>query len=159
MVLFSLGVVVVFAASMRAYWSHHVTQRTYDVSWEGFYLWIWTAVEANLGVICGSIPALRPLFKSMFSSKSSSYDNKTSTAYRSGTAAQVANNQPKGVRTWTDTLKRGSRGIKIEDDHIDIEGAAFEMKLHKDRLSPASSRDTWSGREQRLPDNAHGPLS
>ncbi|KAH7171481.1 hypothetical protein EDB81DRAFT_198888 [Dactylonectria macrodidyma] len=159
-VLFSLGIVVVFAASMRAYWSHYVTEETYDVTWEGFYLWIWTAVEANLGVICGSIPALRPLFRTIFRSKSSSYD-KTSTAYRSGTAAQVVNNQPKSGRTWAGTLQRGSRGIKIEDDHIDIEGGTFEMKPHKDGISPASTleRDVWSGREQRLPDNARGPLS
>lgn len=34
---------------------------TYDVTWEGFSLWIWAAVEVNLGVICGCVPALRPL--------------------------------------------------------------------------------------------------
>ncbi|KAH6989350.1 hypothetical protein BKA56DRAFT_253062 [Ilyonectria sp. MPI-CAGE-AT-0026] len=159
-VLFSLGIVVVFAASMRAYWSHYVTEETYDVTWEGFYLWIWTAVEANLGVICGSIPALRPLFKTIFRSKSSSYYN-TSTAYRSGTAAQVVNNPHKSGRNWADTLQRGSRGIKIQDDHIDIEGGTFEMRRHKDSNSPASTleMDTWPAREHRLPDNMHGPLS
>ncbi|KAH6972658.1 hypothetical protein EDB80DRAFT_784292 [Ilyonectria destructans] len=121
-VLFSLGIIVVFAASMRAYWSHYVIEETYDVTWDGFYLWIWTAVEANLGVICGSIPALRPLFKTIFRSKHSSYYN-TSTA-------QVVNNPHKSGRSWADTLQRGSRGIKIHDDHIDIEGGTFEMQRH-----------------------------
>lgn len=145
---------------MRAYWSHYVTEETYDVTWEGFYLWIWTAVEANLGVICGSIPALRPLFKTIFRSKSSSYYN-TSTAYRSGTAAQVVNNPHKSGRSWADTLQRGSRGIKIQDDHIDIEGGTFEMRHQKDSNSPASTleMDTWPAREHRLPDNMRGPLS
>ncbi|KAK7402916.1 hypothetical protein QQX98_011314 [Neonectria punicea] len=159
-VLFSLGIVVVFAASMRAYWSHYVTEETYDVTWQGFYLWIWTAVEANLGVICGSIPALRPLFKTMFRSKSSSYYN-TSAAYRSGTTPKVATNLHMNGRSWADTLQRGSKGIKIQDDHIDIEGGNYELRRHKDGNSPESTLDidTWPPREHRLPDNMPGPLS
>lgn len=46
---------------MRLYWVVSVTLYTYDVTWEGFQLWIWTAVEVNLGVVCGCAPMLRPL--------------------------------------------------------------------------------------------------
>ncbi|KAH6980524.1 hypothetical protein EDB80DRAFT_826001 [Ilyonectria destructans] len=60
--LFSGGLIVVVAGCQRAYWSYYVIEKTYDVTWEGFYLWTWTAVEANLGVICGNAPALRPLY-------------------------------------------------------------------------------------------------
>ncbi|WDK12808.1 hypothetical protein CGRA01v4_04089 [Colletotrichum graminicola] len=59
--LFSLGTVVVVAGAMRTYWVHHVGMQTYDVTWEGFELWIWTALEANLDVVCGCVPVLRPL--------------------------------------------------------------------------------------------------
>jgi hypothetical protein len=59
--LFGMGGIVIVAGSMRTYWVHYVVYETYDVTWKGFNLWIWTAVEANLGVICGCIPALRPL--------------------------------------------------------------------------------------------------
>ncbi|KAK8005869.1 hypothetical protein PG991_012166 [Apiospora marii] len=61
MVLFGLGAVVVAAGCMRTYWVHHVELETYDVTWEGYELWIWAAVEANLGVICGCAPILRSL--------------------------------------------------------------------------------------------------
>ncbi|KAK1569563.1 uncharacterized protein LY79DRAFT_594815 [Colletotrichum navitas] len=61
MFLFSLGTVVVVAGAMRTYWIHHVEKETYDVTWEGFELWIWTALEANLAVVCGCVPVLRPL--------------------------------------------------------------------------------------------------
>ncbi|RTE74164.1 hypothetical protein BHE90_011398 [Fusarium euwallaceae] len=157
MVVFSLGLVVVFAASMRAYWTHYVTDETYDVTWEGFYLWIWTAVEANLGVICGSVPALRPLFRSIFRSKSSSYYNKTgSHAYPPGTAqggvvTTVITSPKKASRTWTDNLQRGSKGVRIQDDHIDIEAGTFSGgKRHKDTDSGTSTleMDTWPSREQ-----------
>ncbi|KAH7110482.1 hypothetical protein EDB81DRAFT_954082 [Dactylonectria macrodidyma] len=60
--LFSGGLIVVLAGCQRAYWSYYVIEKTYDVTWEEFYLWIRTAVEANLGVICGNAPALRPLY-------------------------------------------------------------------------------------------------
>jgi hypothetical protein len=61
MILFGFGSIVVVAGCMRAYWVWFVEYQTYDVTWYGFYLWIWAAVEANLGVICGCIPVLKPL--------------------------------------------------------------------------------------------------
>ena len=61
MILFGMGAIVVFAVCMRIYWVHVVLYQTYDVTWEGYDLWIWTAVEVNLGVICGCIPSLKPL--------------------------------------------------------------------------------------------------
>lgn len=60
--LFSLGAFACLASIMRTYYSHYVIYQTYDVSWAGYNLWIWTALEVNLGVISGSIPALKPLF-------------------------------------------------------------------------------------------------
>jgi len=61
MILFGFGSVVIIASIMRTYWIYHVVYQTYDVTWEGFDLWIWTAVEANLGVICGCVPSLKVL--------------------------------------------------------------------------------------------------
>ncbi|OCL06638.1 hypothetical protein AOQ84DRAFT_343030 [Glonium stellatum] len=61
MVLFGIGGVIVIAGSFRAYWVHYVLYETYDVTWEGFQVWVWTAVETNVGVICGCIPSLKPL--------------------------------------------------------------------------------------------------
>lgn len=63
LLVFSLGFVVVLAGSMRLYWVAEVVNNTYDVTWDGFVMWIWTAVEVNLGVICGCAPTLRPLFR------------------------------------------------------------------------------------------------
>jgi hypothetical protein len=153
-VVFSLGLVVVFAASMRAYYTHYVTDETYDVTWQGFHLWIWTAVEANLGVICGSVPALRPLFRNMFRSKSSSYYNKTNShAYPPGTApgvVTVVTSPKKNSRNWTDSLQRNSKGVRIQDDHIDIEGGYNDARRQKSSDSGASSleMDTWPPRPQ-----------
>jgi hypothetical protein len=73
MVLFGVGGIIVVAGSFRAYWVHYVVYDTFDVTWEGFYIWIWTAIETNVGVICGCIPALKPLFFRTRSQATSQY--------------------------------------------------------------------------------------
>ncbi|KAK0736305.1 hypothetical protein B0T21DRAFT_440570 [Apiosordaria backusii] len=62
-VLFSFGGVVVIGSGLRLYWLWYVVEGTYDITWEGFHLWIWTAVEVHLGVICGCVPWLKSLVK------------------------------------------------------------------------------------------------
>jgi len=63
LVLFSFGLFVVVAACIRTYWIHYVVDKTYDPTWEGLHLWMWTAVEVNLGLICGCVPWLKGLAK------------------------------------------------------------------------------------------------
>ncbi|KAJ4367472.1 hypothetical protein N0V83_007055 [Neocucurbitaria cava] len=75
-ILFSVGGVIVVAGSFRAYWIHYTLFETYDATWEGYQIWVWTAVETNVGVICGCIPALKPLlFPSRARHQGSKYAN------------------------------------------------------------------------------------
>ena len=59
--LFSFALVVIIAGGIRTYWTHYVVEETYDVTWYGFHLWLWTAVEVQLGLICGCVPWLKSL--------------------------------------------------------------------------------------------------
>ncbi|KAL0931188.1 uncharacterized protein CTRU02_213923 [Colletotrichum truncatum] len=66
-VLFGLGLVVVIAGIMRTYWVlyveiKYVQDPSYDLMWDSYNIWIWTALEANLAIICGCAPAIRRLF-------------------------------------------------------------------------------------------------
>jgi len=79
MVVFGFGAVVVVAACLRLYYTYQTVYATYDVTWEGYYLWIWTAVESNLGIICGCVPALKPLIYKA-KTRFTSYSQKTSAA-------------------------------------------------------------------------------
>ncbi|CCF43882.1 integral membrane protein [Colletotrichum higginsianum] len=36
---------------------------SFDATWDNVYLVIWSSIELNLAIICGSLPALRSLFK------------------------------------------------------------------------------------------------
>ncbi|KAK3484809.1 kinetochore complex Sim4 subunit Fta1-domain-containing protein [Neurospora hispaniola] len=62
-VLFSFGLLVVFAACIRMYWVHYVVWETWDPTWEGNQLWAWTAVEIHLGIMCGCVPYFKSLFR------------------------------------------------------------------------------------------------
>ncbi|KAK7453090.1 integral membrane protein [Colletotrichum acutatum] len=66
-ILFGLGTVVVLAGIMRTYWVIrvevlYVEDPSYDLTWDGFNIWVWTALEANLAIVCGCAPTLRRLF-------------------------------------------------------------------------------------------------
>lgn len=100
MVLFGLGAVVVVAGCMRTYWVHHVELETYDVTWEGYELWIWAAVEANLGVICGCAPILRSLVSDGGERYLRTQANKDSAGGWSGRTAGGANQHHGGGTGW-----------------------------------------------------------
>ncbi|KAI8268534.1 Satratoxin biosynthesis SC1 cluster protein 4 [Colletotrichum sp. SAR11_239] len=65
--LFGLGLLVVIAGIMRTYWVlyveiTYVEDPSYDLTWDSYNIWIWTALEANFAIICGCTPAIRRLF-------------------------------------------------------------------------------------------------
>ncbi len=61
--VFGFGLIVVLASCIRIYWCYYVLEQTYDVTWYGFHLWIWSAVEIQLGIICACVPWLKSTFK------------------------------------------------------------------------------------------------
>ncbi|KAK4243161.1 hypothetical protein C7999DRAFT_36516 [Corynascus novoguineensis] len=60
---FSVGLFVIVAAAVRIYYLDVALRQTYDVTGEGAHVWAWVAVNANLGIICGCLPWLKPLVK------------------------------------------------------------------------------------------------
>jgi hypothetical protein len=62
--LFSVGLIVIAAASIRLYYNVVVFLLTYDVSWYGYVAWLWAAVEVHLSIICACVPSCRAFFAS-----------------------------------------------------------------------------------------------
>ncbi|KAK6506731.1 hypothetical protein TWF481_005190 [Arthrobotrys musiformis] len=60
-VLFSLGGVVCIAGWLRVWQLTCVLKRTYDNTWYGPTMYILTAVECDVAILCGCLPALKPL--------------------------------------------------------------------------------------------------
>ena len=104
MVLFSIGGVIVVAGSFRAYWVHYTLFETYDATWEGYNIWIWTAIETNVGVICGCIPALKPLlFRTRAKKQGSKYANGSSHSRRREKITPVIDQVEMDTRKLTET--------------------------------------------------------
>ncbi|PWY88511.1 hypothetical protein BO70DRAFT_310345 [Aspergillus heteromorphus CBS 117.55] len=59
--------------------------RTGDLLWDYSSLTIWVAVESNTGIIAGSLPTLKPLFKKVLDSYSYSYRSRSRSRSRSKT--------------------------------------------------------------------------
>ena len=123
--LFSVGLFVVVAAGIRIYYLDIVLRETYDVTWEGSHLWLWAAVEANLGIICGCMPWLKSLVK-LWRSK------RTGTGVSGGNSGgEGARNRPrpdglqtigsKGAVFRMDSLAKGSTGAREKGTYIDLE--------------------------------------
>lgn len=102
-ILFSVGGVIVVAGSFRAYWIHYTLFRTYDATWEGYQIWVWTAVETNVGVICGCIPALKPLlFPARARQQGSKYANGSNHSRRKEKITPVIDQVEMDTRKLTD---------------------------------------------------------
>ncbi|GFF22079.1 hypothetical protein IFM61606_01218 [Aspergillus udagawae] len=59
--IFSLGIVVNIAGSVRTVYVYKSMVASYDTTWLGWPVLLAASVEINIGLICASAPALRPL--------------------------------------------------------------------------------------------------
>ncbi|KAK4156080.1 hypothetical protein C8A00DRAFT_12896 [Chaetomidium leptoderma] len=109
--LFSFGSVVVLAACIRTYWIHYVVEETYDVTWYGFHLWMWTAIEVHLGIICGCIPWLKSFFKFWRTQQTiidiTDITDTSRGVYRSRSDGQRGTISKRGTVIRMDDLKKG----------------------------------------------------
>ena len=61
MSIFGLGILVNVAGTVRTVYVYKSMLGTYDMTWMGWPILLSAAIEINLGLICASAPALRPL--------------------------------------------------------------------------------------------------
>jgi len=167
MILFGFGGLVVVAGCLRMYYTHLTVYETWDVTWVGFHLWIWTAVEVNLGIICGCIPALKPLaFRAQ--SKLASYAKSSPlgsifTGSGSQGRTRTQRSQPTDVELDDDSsiVDRFERRPTSMDDKLgdasfnDIEHCHTAFNVTKplnqdtswmDDADPSDETETWMGR-------------
>ncbi|KAL8730098.1 MAG: hypothetical protein Q9166_004297 [cf. Caloplaca sp. 2 TL-2023] len=58
--LFGLGFVVCIAGIVQVYYVDYALKNSYDETWDGWPLWVASAVQVDVGILCVSIPAIRP---------------------------------------------------------------------------------------------------
>ncbi|KAN0120355.1 hypothetical protein V8E51_002563 [Hyaloscypha variabilis] len=60
--LFGMGFIVCFAGVVRTYYMYKVTEGYHDVTWDAYPVWLGTAIELYLGIVCTSAPPTKPFF-------------------------------------------------------------------------------------------------
>ncbi|KAK8177679.1 hypothetical protein IWX90DRAFT_377440, partial [Phyllosticta citrichinensis] len=62
--VFGLGIFLCLVGAIRIYYIYKLYYNgSYDATWVAGHIWIWTAVEACLGICCSSAPALKIFFR------------------------------------------------------------------------------------------------
>ncbi|KAL8675686.1 MAG: hypothetical protein Q9224_007412 [Gallowayella concinna] len=58
--LFGLGFFVCIAGIIQVYYVDYALKKSYDETWDGWPLWVASAVQVDVGILCVSLPAIRP---------------------------------------------------------------------------------------------------
>ncbi|KFY36082.1 hypothetical protein V494_05344 [Pseudogymnoascus sp. VKM F-4513 (FW-928)] len=108
--LFSAGLLVIVAATVRLVYIVIIMQETYDVSWYGYIGWLWAAIEVHVSLICACVPSCRAFFVAWNrgSTKGGSKTAGTGGTYPS--AGRSYNNIDEDVMGLTD-MRLGSQAI------------------------------------------------
>ncbi|KAH7066807.1 hypothetical protein BKA63DRAFT_425286 [Paraphoma chrysanthemicola] len=69
--IFAIGLVTCVCGILRTYYATYIYYYTYDITWYAYYGWVWTVLEADLGMICASAPAMKVFFRRYFSGSTS----------------------------------------------------------------------------------------
>lgn len=128
---------------------------TYDATWYAYYGWIWTVLEANLGLICASAPALRVFFRHSLGLMSSYTGDPRSGANK--TSSGILSNRE--TRSGQLTGNGGSKDPEPQGDYIYLDSIMVERGLssriqERDDASQKSDSST-----QNLTTIIHGPMS
>lgn len=59
--LFFTGFIVCISGIVHAYYVDKALVHSYDETWDGWPLWVASAIQVDLGILCVSVPAIRPL--------------------------------------------------------------------------------------------------
>ncbi|KAK3390683.1 hypothetical protein B0H63DRAFT_121690 [Podospora didyma] len=106
-VLFSFGAVVVVAACLRTYWLWWAVGETWDVTWDAYDEWIWTAVEVHVGITCGCVPWLKSLV--------GFWRGKHHGSSRSRSAAAAAASRTRTPSAWTGGESARSKALRRQE--------------------------------------------
>ncbi|KAF2642029.1 hypothetical protein P280DRAFT_290946 [Massarina eburnea CBS 473.64] len=160
--LFGMGLLTCVCGVMRTYFAIYVYYATYDTTWYAYYGWIWTSVEADLGVVCASAPALKFFFCRYFQINRTGYGSTglLRSDYGKQTTTYVNGSPGNSLKTFdTSTLEHGKGGAMpldriqvrtgmnvVVEDREDATSQVSDSSLRNLTILPLpslSSNDRW----------------
>ncbi|KAK3367556.1 hypothetical protein B0H63DRAFT_83670 [Podospora didyma] len=119
--LFSIGAITVFTSIMRLVALINSMGNT-DQSWGGGVVLLWIFAEANLSIICGAMPTIKPFLRHISPRLLGSSRNKSSNYADGGKSGQLTPNAPPtfggtGGESSSSALKRNTGGGRYDKYH------------------------------------------
>ncbi|KAK2012360.1 integral membrane protein [Colletotrichum eremochloae] len=123
-VLFAIGSMTVATSIVRLYYLPPVLKST-DVSWDSAPANIWTFIEGNLFVICGSMPTLRKFFKHFAPKVMGTMSNSSEYALNKYNISAYSNQRASTMKS------RHSRQSRLRKDYEQFSDDSTEMPTLK----------------------------
>lgn len=116
--VFAVSYAAAICGALRAYSSYVSFFVTYDTTWTGYDVWMWSILELHVGFICANTPALRGFCKHYFPTQRSlpSSNSRPSNLGSQGLWRRKANS-------------RSSVGY-LSEGHTSQHGAIVQMDAH-----------------------------
>jgi hypothetical protein len=127
-IIFTLGLLVAGAGIGRTYYLIKLG-KTYDTSWTGYDLLVWTIIELQLGIICACAPSLRAFFR----------------RYLSDRLRRSLNSSRNKRGSRSDTQNSASVQRSYQSRIRDNEPEAIDMQVLTAQSSPCISREPSEG--------------
>ena len=137
--LFSAGLVVIVAATVRLVYIVIIMRETYDVSWYGYMGWLWASIEVHVSLICACVPSCRAFFVAWNRSMSKN-GSKTGGTYPSGAARSYNNieddvmgltDRRMGTQAMVSARSRSGRSESEADSVEGTKGVTIQMEVLK----------------------------
>jgi len=78
--LVAMGYIVTAAGAMRCYYTYLMIWKSYDLTWLSYYVYVASAIENDLALICASFPIIRPLLQGAFGKSKSVHSTSSTTS-------------------------------------------------------------------------------
>ncbi|USP74152.1 hypothetical protein yc1106_01426 [Curvularia clavata] len=150
--IFGLGLITTVCGIMRTYYLVFVYHYTYDVTWYGYYGWTWTAIEADLGVICASVPALRVYFRHRLGSTAAHTSNSRS---NNQNGPKTLSNQGYGSRS---AKSNKNADVEANGDHMSLQSIVIKRDLSSSIRERDDASQKSDSSTRNLTTIIHGPL-
>ena len=132
--IFSLSALACIAGLIKIYYAGRVA-KSYDIGWEGYGEGFASMLELNLGIICASAPALKPLVKRYWPGTMKTYETWEGPEYGKRSGAGHFIEMDKGTK---------AQSFKTSMDKIMEEGGEHFSELYAIEIAEAGSGDERS---------------
>ncbi|KAE9369204.1 hypothetical protein N431DRAFT_485162 [Stipitochalara longipes BDJ] len=130
--LFGAGFVVCIAGTARTYFMYRCTDGYHDITWDGYPVWIATAIELYVGIVCASFPPTKPFFARYMPKLLSGNSQYTRTHSIRNRSPQPSSGKSITVNRSVHSRDReGSAGMEFEEFPGRIDKTEKSSRTHK----------------------------